>query len=239
MLAESPTAQDDADQGHDHGRLPPGRDRRIHEAAGAGRFLGAVVRALQAAHPGHREGRRRRPAARSARQDEHRRAPADPGPARHPVDPGRDRLPARPAGRRLHGRAAREPGQGLHRAPRRPGRAERGRGPDRGGGGGRGSGRRAGAAELYAAVLAQEPENVGAIGGARQAALDLGDLEGAKRFLAMAPAGKENDPAIAGARAAIELAEQAASLGDVGDRCSGASRPTRTTIRRVSTWRWR
>ena len=53
-----------ADQGHDHGRVPPGRDRRIHEAAGAGRFLGAVVRALQAAHPRDREGRRRRPAAR-------------------------------------------------------------------------------------------------------------------------------------------------------------------------------
>jgi putative thioredoxin len=33
----------------------------------------------------------------------------------------------------------------------------------------------------------------------------------------MAPQAKANDPAIAGARAAIELAEQAASLGDVGD----------------------
>jgi putative thioredoxin len=32
----------------------------------------------------------------------------------------------------------------------------------------------------------------------------------------MGPAGKENDPAIAGARAAIELAEQASSLGDLG-----------------------
>src|ERR671916_481808 len=73
-----------------------------------------------------------------------------------------------------------------------------------------------GAAELYAAVLAQEPENAGAIGALAKLHLDLGDIEGAKRFLAMAPAGKENDPAIAGARAAIELAEQAASLGDVG-----------------------
>jgi putative thioredoxin len=65
-------------------------------------------------------------------------------------------------------------------------------------------------------VLAQEPENAGAIGALAKLHLDLGDIEGAKRFLAMAPAGKENDPAIAGARAAIELAEQAASLGDVG-----------------------
>jgi putative thioredoxin len=75
----------------------------------------------------------------------------------------------------------------------------------------------AGAAELYAAILAQEPDNVGAIAALAKLHLDLGDLEGAKRFLTMAPKGKENDPAIAGARAAIELAEQAASLGDVGE----------------------
>ncbi len=75
----------------------------------------------------------------------------------------------------------------------------------------------AGAAELYAAVLAQDPENVAAIAALAKLHLDLGDLDGAKRFLAMAPAAKANDPAIAGARAAIELAEQAASLGDLGD----------------------
>ncbi|HKH97320.1 MAG TPA: thioredoxin [Beijerinckiaceae bacterium] len=75
----------------------------------------------------------------------------------------------------------------------------------------------AGAAELYAAVLAQEPDNVAAIAALAKLHLDLGDLDGAKRFLTMAPKGKENDPAIAGARAAIELAEQAASLGDVGE----------------------
>src|ERR687889_69503 len=43
------------------------------------------------------------------------------------------------------------------------------------------------------------------------------DLDAARRFLAMAPQAKANDPAIAGARAAIELAEQAASLGDLAD----------------------
>ena len=75
----------------------------------------------------------------------------------------------------------------------------------------------AGAAELYAAVLAQEPDNVAAIAALAKLHLDLGDLDGAKRFLTMAPNGKENDPAIARARAAIELAEQAASLGDVGE----------------------
>jgi putative thioredoxin len=75
----------------------------------------------------------------------------------------------------------------------------------------------AGAAELYAAVLAQHPGNLAAIAALAKLHLELDDLEGAKRFLAMAPQGKENDPAVAGARAAIELAEHAASLGDAAD----------------------
>jgi putative thioredoxin len=75
----------------------------------------------------------------------------------------------------------------------------------------------AGAAELYAAVLAQDPENMAALAALAKLHVDLGDLEGARRFLAMAPQAKANDPAIAGARAAIELAEQAASLGDLAD----------------------
>jgi putative thioredoxin len=75
----------------------------------------------------------------------------------------------------------------------------------------------AGAAELYAAVLSQDPENVAAVAALAKLHVDLGDLEGARRVLAMAPAAKANDPAVAGARAAIELAEQAASLGDLAD----------------------
>jgi putative thioredoxin len=75
----------------------------------------------------------------------------------------------------------------------------------------------AGAAELYAAVLSQDPENTAALAALVKLHVDLGDLEGAKRFLAMTPQGKANDPAIAGARAAVELAEQAAALGDLGD----------------------
>jgi putative thioredoxin len=75
----------------------------------------------------------------------------------------------------------------------------------------------AGAAELYAAVLQGDPENSAALAALAKLHVDIGDLEGAKRFLAMAPAEKQNDAAIAGARAAIELAEQAASLGDLAD----------------------
>ncbi|HEV2606297.1 MAG TPA: thioredoxin [Microvirga sp.] len=75
----------------------------------------------------------------------------------------------------------------------------------------------AGAAELYAAVLSQDPENTAALAALAKLHVEIGDLEGAKRFLAMAPAAKANDAAIAGVRAAIELAEQAASLGDLAD----------------------
>ncbi|HZH50758.1 MAG TPA: thioredoxin [Microvirga sp.] len=74
-----------------------------------------------------------------------------------------------------------------------------------------------GAAELYAAVLSQDPENVAALAALAKLHVELGDLENAKRLLDMAPVAKANDPAIVGARAAIELAEQAGSLGDIAD----------------------
>ena len=74
-----------------------------------------------------------------------------------------------------------------------------------------------GAAELFGAVLAQEPDNLAAIGALAKVHVDLGDLEGAKRILETTPAGKESHPAVAGARAALDLAEQAGSLGDLAD----------------------
>ncbi len=73
----------------------------------------------------------------------------------------------------------------------------------------------AGAMELYATILTQEPENLGAIAGMAKLQLDMGDMDAAKQILAMAPEAKVGDPALAGVRAAIELAEQAAALGDV------------------------
>ncbi|GEP03300.1 thioredoxin [Methylobacterium oxalidis] len=73
----------------------------------------------------------------------------------------------------------------------------------------------AGASELYAAVLGQEPDNVAALAGLAKIQLDAGELENAKQVLAMVPEAKANDPALAGIRAAVELAEQAASLGDL------------------------
>ncbi|CAH1679230.1 Thioredoxin [Hyphomicrobiales bacterium] len=75
----------------------------------------------------------------------------------------------------------------------------------------------AGAAGLYAEALAQEPDNARAIAALAKLHVELDDLEGARRFLDMVPDDKANDPAIAAARAALELAEQAASLGDLAE----------------------
>jgi putative thioredoxin len=80
-----------------------------------------------------------------------------------------------------------------------------------------GKGDAQGAAELYAAVLQREPDNMVALGGMAKLHVDIGDLEGAKRMLAMAPPEKAADPALAPARKAIELAEQAAALGDAAE----------------------
>ena len=127
--------------------LRAGRDRGVQAPAGADRLLGTVVRPLQAADPDPGKGGPRRQGQGQARQDEHRRAPADPGPNGHPVDPRRDRIFRRPAGGRFHGRGSRKPGDRLHRQAdqghagprqrRRPAEGSRsgdrrGRFPDRG-----------------------------------------------------------------------------------------------------------
>ena len=75
----------------------------------------------------------------------------------------------------------------------------------------------AGASELYAHVLELEPDNIAAIAGLAKLHLDLGDLEGATGILGMVPEAKAADPAVAAVRAAIELAQQAASLGDTAE----------------------
>jgi putative thioredoxin len=73
------------------------------------------------------------------------------------------------------------------------------------------------AADAFAAVLGEEPDNVHALAGLARCHLETGDLEQAKETLALVPAAKANDPAVAAARAAIEVAEQAAALGDLAE----------------------
>ncbi len=73
------------------------------------------------------------------------------------------------------------------------------------------------AADMYAQLLAQDPTHVQALAGLARAYLKTGALEQAKQTLALIPESKRNDAAVAAARAGIELAEQATSVGPVAE----------------------
>jgi len=73
-----------------------------------------------------------------------------------------------------------------------------------------------GAADRYAAVIEVEPGTVRAIAGLASVAVAQGDLDGARQILATVPAEKAGDAAVAAVKAAIELADKAAGLGDRG-----------------------
>jgi putative thioredoxin len=75
----------------------------------------------------------------------------------------------------------------------------------------------AGAAELYAGVLAQDSANVAALAGLARSYVRTGAIEQAKQTLALVPEAKRNDAAVAAARAALELAEQAQSVGPLSE----------------------
>ncbi|HRP10324.1 MAG TPA: co-chaperone YbbN [Terricaulis sp.] len=70
-----------------------------------------------------------------------------------------------------------------------------------------------GAAQGYTAVLQLDPENIKGIAGMARVALMAGDPEQAREILSHAPEDKQNDPAIAGVRAALELAGNAQAAG--------------------------
>jgi putative thioredoxin len=73
----------------------------------------------------------------------------------------------------------------------------------------------AGATELYGQLLAEDAANVPALAGLVRCYVETGALDQAKQTLAMIPEAKHNDAAVAAARAALELAEQAKTLGPV------------------------
>jgi len=75
----------------------------------------------------------------------------------------------------------------------------------------------AGAADLYAKVLAQDSGNLAALGGLARSYVRTGALEQARQTLAMVPEAKRNDPAITAARTALELIEQAQAVGPIAD----------------------
>src|SRR3984885_6137797 len=73
----------------------------------------------------------------------------------------------------------------------------------------------AGATELYTQLLAEDPENVPALAGLVRSHVETGALDQAKQTFAKIPEAKRNDAAVGAARAALELAEQAKTLGPV------------------------
>jgi putative thioredoxin len=70
------------------------------------------------------------------------------------------------------------------------------------------------AAELYAAALAEDDSNPKAMGGLIRVYVMMDMLDQAKQLLAAVKPELQKDPAIVGARAAVEASEAAAALGD-------------------------
>jgi putative thioredoxin len=75
----------------------------------------------------------------------------------------------------------------------------------------------AGAAELYAQLLAEDNSNVQALGGLARCYVETGALDQARQTLAMIPDSKRNESSVAAAQAALQLAEQAKTLGPIAE----------------------
>jgi len=73
------------------------------------------------------------------------------------------------------------------------------------------------AADLYAKILAQDSGNIAALAGLARCYVATGNVEQAGKTLAMIPEAKQNDAAVAAARAALELAVQAKSVGPIDE----------------------
>jgi putative thioredoxin len=70
---------------------------------------------------------------------------------------------------------------------------------------------------MYGQLLAEDSTNLPALAGLVRCHVETGALDQAKQTLAMVPADKQNDAAVAAPRAALDLAEQAKSLGPLSD----------------------
>ena len=73
------------------------------------------------------------------------------------------------------------------------------------------------AAQIYAEVLAVDPTNIAALAGLAKCYVATSAIEQAKQTLALVPEAKQNEAPVAAARAAVEVAEQAKSLGPVAE----------------------
>lgn len=72
------------------------------------------------------------------------------------------------------------------------------------------------ASQAFGHALQEDPANPVAIAGLARCNVLGGNLEGARQVLALTPPAADNHPNIAAARAALELAEKSASVGDLG-----------------------
>ena len=73
------------------------------------------------------------------------------------------------------------------------------------------------AAQIYAEALSVDATNIAALAGLAKCYVTTGAVEQAKQTLAMVPESKRNDAAVKAVQAAIDLAEQAKSLGPVAE----------------------
>jgi putative thioredoxin len=73
----------------------------------------------------------------------------------------------------------------------------------------------AGAADLYAQLLAEDNTNVHALAGLARCYVETGAIEQAKQTLALVPDSKLNESSVVAAKAALDLAEQAQTLGPI------------------------
>ncbi len=75
----------------------------------------------------------------------------------------------------------------------------------------------AGAAQIFAQILAHDPESAEALAGLVRTEIKAGQLEQAQRFLDQAPAKLQTHAAILAARAALDLARQLEKTGSTAD----------------------
>lgn len=73
------------------------------------------------------------------------------------------------------------------------------------------------AAEIYAQILSGDAGNVHALSGLVRCYVESGALEQAKQTLCLVPEAKRNEAPVAAARAALEVAEQAQSVGPLAE----------------------
>ena len=75
----------------------------------------------------------------------------------------------------------------------------------------------AAAAKIFASQLGEDPTDLGALSGLVKSSVAMGELATAENLLKQAPPGSERNPSIVAARAALENAVQATSVGDMAE----------------------